>query len=196
MYRVTIYTITSNTKTSTLTVTLLDKIERIRRICYRYHSSSQRSLNPFWFQLLTIFFIGRDFFYHRQLLVFRITKIKITISTLITSYTNLATLKLDTHSSVQSLIDFTCTLLTFRFVIPSMRSMVFECFDNFLCFSLRSRTSQQLLNSVIAKNHDLSVSRRSRYFAQPRPIIANYLNHYENTPCNLVWAYREQSVHL
>ena len=140
MYSVTIYTITSNTKTSTLTVTLLDKIERIRRICYRYHSSSQRSLNPFWFQLLTIFFIGRDF-YHRQLLVFRITKIKITISTLITSYTNLATLKLDTHSSVQSLIDFTCTLLTFRFVIPSMRSMVFECFDNFLCFSLRSRTS-------------------------------------------------------
>ena len=77
----------------------------------------------------------------RQLLVFRIAKIKITIVTLITSYTNLATLKLDTHSSVQTLIDFTRTLLTFRFVIASMRSMVLECLDNFLCFSLSSRTS-------------------------------------------------------
>ena len=71
--------------------------------------------------------------------MFRIVKIKITFVTLITSYTNLATLKLDTHSSVQTLIDFTCTLLTFRFVIPSMRSMVFECLDNFLCFSLSLR---------------------------------------------------------
>ena len=50
---------------------------------------------------------------------------------------------------------------------------------------------KQLLNSVIAKYRDLSVSRRSiirlwqindplatdksRYFAQPRPIIASYL---------------------
>ena len=43
---------------------------------------------------------------------------------------------------------------------------------------------KQLLNSVIAKYRDLSVSRRSiigllptgksRYFAQPRPIIVNY----------------------
>ena len=114
-----------------------------KKNCYRYHSSSQRSLSPFWFQLLTIFssFIGRDF-YHRQLLVFRIVKIKITFVTLITSYTNLATLKLDTHSSVQTLIDFTRTLLTFRFVIASMRSMVFECLDNFLCFSLSSQTSR------------------------------------------------------
>ena len=135
---------TRNSKTSTLTVTLLNKIERIRRInCYRYQGSSQRNLSPFWFQLLTIFssFIGKDF-YHRQLLVFRIVKIKITIVTpLITSYANLATLKLDTDSSVQTLIDFTRTLLTFRFVIASMRSMVFECLDNFLCFSLSSRTS-------------------------------------------------------
>ena len=73
--------------------------------------------------------------------MFRIVKIKITFVTLITSYTNLATLKLDTHSSVQTLIDFTRTLLTFRFVIASMRSMVLECLDNFLCFSLSSRTS-------------------------------------------------------
>ena len=45
--------------------------------CYRYHSSSQRRLSPFWFQLLEIFssFIGKDF-YDKQLLVFRIVKIK------------------------------------------------------------------------------------------------------------------------
>ena len=42
---------------------------------------------------------------------------------------------------------------------------------------------QQLLNSVMAKYRDLSVSQRhllatdkSRYFAQPRPIIVNYLH--------------------
>ena len=59
---------------------------------------------------------------------------------------------------------------------------------------LSDRMIKQLLNSVLAKNRDLSVSRRSiiclslrlrqiidlpatdksRYFAQPRPIIANY----------------------
>ena len=63
--------------------------------------------------------------------MFRIEKIKITIITLITSYQNPATLKLAIHSSVQTLIDFTRTLLTFRFVISSMRSMVFECLENF-----------------------------------------------------------------
>ena len=73
--------------------------------------------------------------------MFHIVTIKNTIVTLITSHTNLATLKLDTHSSVQTLIDFTGTLLIFRFVIASTRSMVFECPDNFLCFSLSSRTS-------------------------------------------------------
>ena len=121
-----------------------------KKNCYHYHSSSQRSLSPFWFQLLTIFssFIGRDF-YHRQLLVFRIVKIKITIVTLITSYTNLATLKLDTHCSVQTLINFTHVLLTFRFVIASMRSMVFKCVDNVLCFSLSSRTSLLWKHSVL-----------------------------------------------
>ena len=48
-----------------------------KKNCYHYHSSSQRSLSPFWFQLLTIFssFIGK-YFYHRQLLVFRIVKIE------------------------------------------------------------------------------------------------------------------------
>ena len=38
------------------------------------------------------------------------------------------------------------------------------------------RMIKQLLNSVFAKYRDLSVSRRSRYFAQPRPIIVNYLS--------------------
>ena len=55
-----------------------------------------------------------------------------TIVTLVTSYKKLVTLKLDTHSSVQTLIHFKRTLLTFRFVIASMRSMVFECLDNFV----------------------------------------------------------------
>ena len=32
---------------------------------------------------------------------------------------------------------------------------------------------KQLLNSVFAKYRDLSVSDKSRYFSQPRPIIVN-----------------------
>ena len=132
---------TGNTKTSTLTVTLLNKIDRIRSIVTAVTVGPSR-----WFQLLTIF---SSFKRYRQLLVFRIVKIKITIVTVMTSYTNLATLKLDTHSSVQTLIDFTPTLLTFRFVIASMRSMVFECLDNFLCLSLRSRTSPLWKHSVL-----------------------------------------------
>ena len=53
---------TLDTKTSTLTVTLLKQNWKNKKNCYRYHSSSQRSLSPFWFQLLTIFssFIGTD----------------------------------------------------------------------------------------------------------------------------------------
>ena len=47
---------------------------------------------------------------------------------------------------------------------------------------LGDRMIKQLLNSFIAKNRDLSVSNinfllatdKSRYFAQPRPIIVNY----------------------
>ena len=123
-----------------------------KKNCYHYHSSSQRSLSPFWFQLLTIFssFIGRDF-YHRQLLVFRIVKIKITIVTLITSYTNLATLKLDTHCSVQTLIKFilhvsswhsdlslhlwgpwSLNVLTMFFVFLSVRGPA--CYENTQCY--------------------------------------------------------------
>ena len=37
---------------------------------------------------------------------------------------------------------------------------------------------KQLLNSVIAKYRDLSVSHRLRYFAQPRPIIIVNYEHY------------------
>ena len=70
--------------------------------------------------------------------MFRIVKIKIIIVTLITSYTNLATLKPDTHAPVQ-----TRFFSDIPIVIASMRSMhvVFECLDNFLDFSLSSRTS-------------------------------------------------------
>ena len=147
-----------------------------------YHSSSQRSLSPFWFQLLTIFssFIGRDF-YHRQLLVFRIVKIKITIVTLITSYTNLAALKPDTHSSVQTLLDFTRILLTFLFVIASMRSMVFECLDAFLCFSLSSRTSHYENNECY-----FSVGLPRTVCAFVRLILDNILQQYvpRNTVAN------------
>ena len=112
-----------------------------KKNCYRYQSSSQRSLSPFWFQLLTIFFsfTGRDF-YDKQLLVFRIVKIKITFVTLITSYTNLATLKLDTHSNCSNSYRF----YTFTPDIP-ICLCVYEVHDlwmswQFLCFSLSSRT--------------------------------------------------------
>ena len=50
---------------------------------------------------------------------------------------------------------------------------------------LGDRMIKQLLNSVIAKYRDLSVSRRSQYFAQPHPIIiiVNY--------CELIHNYCE-----
>ena len=72
---------TLDTKTSTLTFTLLKQNWKNKKNCYRYHSSSQRSLSPFWFQLLTIFssLIGRDF-YQGQLLVFRIWKSELLLS--------------------------------------------------------------------------------------------------------------------
>ena len=96
-----------------------------KKNCYSYHSSYKRSVTPFWFQLLTIVssFIGTHLHEHRQPLVFPIVNIQITFVTLITSYTNLSTLKLDTHSFLQTLIHFTRTLLIFqifRFVISSM----------------------------------------------------------------------------
>ena len=68
---------------------------------------------------------------------------------------------------------------------------------------LGDRMIKQLLNSVIAKYRDLSVSRRSsiclsridplatdksRYFAQPRPIIVNYLRK-EFIRGNMYWMF-------
>ena len=41
---------------------------------------------------------------------------------------------------------YTCT---FRFAIASMRSMVFECLDNFLCFSFSSQTKTLWKHSVL-----------------------------------------------
>ena len=84
--------------------------------------------------------------------MFRNAKMKITVVTLITSYTNPTTLRLVKHSSVQIPIYFTSTLLIFRFVIASMGPWIFdviECLDNFLCFSLSSRTSPFRKQSVL-----------------------------------------------
>ena len=50
-----------------------------------------------------------------QILVFRIVNIQITFVKLITSYTNLSSLKRDTHSSLQTLIHLTRTLLILAF---------------------------------------------------------------------------------
>ena len=63
----------------------------------------------------------------RQLLVFDIVNLQITVVKMITSKTNLPTLKLDTHFSVKTLIHFTRTPLIFRFVIASMGSMSLWC---------------------------------------------------------------------
>ena len=104
------------------------QIKYINRHPAKQNWNLKRILTPFWFQLLTIVSssIGTDFD-HRQLVVFRNAKIKIAIVTLITSYTNLAILKLVKHSSFQTLIHFTRTLLIFRYVIESMGSMSFLC---------------------------------------------------------------------
>ena len=75
---------------------------------------------------------------------------------------------------------------------------------------LGDRMRKQLLTSVIAKYGDLSVSRRSiiclshrlrqimdllatdksRYFAQPRPIIVNYYSHFRYFPLLLVFEFK------
>ena len=43
---------------------------------------------------------------------------------------------------------------------------------------LSDRRIKQLLNSVIAKYRDLLATGKSRYFARPRPIIANYFRFF------------------
>ena len=176
MYRVTTYTIrwkntTRNTKKSSLTVTLLNKIEIIKS---SYHSSSKRSLSPSWFQLLTIVssFIGTEF-YHRQLAVFRNAKIKITIVTLITSYTNLATLGLTTEYS-QTCSTFLCSnSYPFYTYTPDIPICYYVC---------GVHESLMSLNVLIISFVFLWVREPARS---------------ENTQGYiLVWAYREQCVHL
>ena len=122
-----------------------------KKNCYRYHSSSQRSLSPpfgfnCWQSSLPS---SEEIFITGNSSCSTLWKSKSLLSHWLPAIQNLATLKLDTHSSVQTLIDFTRTLLTFRFVIASMRSMLFECLDNFLCFSLSSRTSSLWKHSVL-----------------------------------------------
>ena len=51
------------------------------------------------------------------------------------------------------------------------------------------RTIIKTINSVIAKYHDLSVSQISRYFAQPCPIIVNYLQKVEYHKCCTTWSF-------
>ena len=135
-------------KNKYITVPLLNKIERIRRIVTAITVVPKEAWVPFGFNCWQSPFIGKDF-YHRQLLVFRIVKMKNHCSHTDYQPHKSCDSRLDTHSSVQTLIDFTRTLLIFRFVIASMRSMVFECPDNFLCFSLRSRTSPLWKHSLL-----------------------------------------------
>ena len=95
-------------------------------------------------------------------------------------------------------LNHACSLLVYVIsVITPGRQRALAAFRRYYLLKnkLSDRMIKQLLNSVIAKYRDLSVSRRSiiclslrlrqiidqlatdksRYFAQPRPIIANYL---------------------
>ena len=120
-------------------------------------------------------FMGTDF-YHRQLVVFRIAKIKITIVTLITvitSYTNLAALKLVKHSSVQTLIHFLWGPWVFD---------VIECLDNFLCFSLSWRTSPFPKHSVLFFSVGLPRTVCAFVSLTRDNIIEQYINTFLETP--------------
>ena len=115
-----IYCVTKNTtpstKTSTLTVTLLNTVESIKRIVTATKSqycSYKRSVTPFWFQLLKIVssFIGT---HTGSFLSSAYVNIQITVVPLITSYTNLSSrLPNLIHIPLQTLIQFTRTLLIF-----------------------------------------------------------------------------------
>ena len=112
-------------------------------------TKTSRSVTPFWFQLLTMVssFIGTHY-EHRQLLVFHTVNTQITVVTLITCYTDLSTLKHDTHSSLQTFISLKCTLPIFRLSFRLWVFDVIECLDNFICFSLSSWTSPFQKRSV------------------------------------------------
>ena len=108
MYRVTTYIITwqytaHNTRTSTLTVTLLNKIWSIRGIATATTVVTKEAWLPFAFNCWQS---SRPSLEHSMNtgsfdLVFRNVNIQMNVVTLITSYTNPSTLKLDAHSSLQ-----------------------------------------------------------------------------------------------
>ena len=123
-----------------------------KKNCYHYHSSSQGSLSPFWFQ-----FVDNLLFLHRKRFLSQATPCVPhcenqnhychTDYQLHKSCDSQTRYTLFCSNSYQ--IYFTRVLLTFRFVIASMRSMVFKCVDNVLCFSLSSRTSLLWKHSVL-----------------------------------------------
>ena len=93
---------TRNTKTGTLTVTLLNKIERIRRTVTAMTVVPKEAWVPFGFNCWQSSLpSSEEIFITGNSLCSALWKSKWLV-TLITSYTNLATLKPDTHSSVQT----------------------------------------------------------------------------------------------
>ena len=104
-----------------------------------------------------------------------------------------------------------CSLLVYGIsVVTPGRKRALTAFRRYYLLKnkLRDRMIKQLLNSVIAKYRVLSVSRRSRYFAQPRPIIAKYFlestkvpfiishAHHSHVPLFLPYIVLSQSVLL
>ena len=86
-----------------------------------------------------------------------------------------------------------------RFVIASMRSMVFECLENFLCFCLSSRTSPLWKHSVLfycgpTANRVCTCKFNPRNILQqyfPRNTVAKF---YPN--CFLVLLFSDQMISL
>lgn len=87
---------------------------RSRKNCYSCHSDYKRIASLFWFELEHIMKTGSFLFSSC------IVNIQITVVTLITSYSNLWTVQVDIHSSLESVIRFRRILLTFWFVISSV----------------------------------------------------------------------------
>ena len=160
-----------------------------KKNCCSYHSirSSKRSLSCFWFQSLTIesSLPSLEQIFIRQLAVFRNAKIKITIVTLITSYTNLATLKLVQHSSIQFLIDLHVQSWYSDLLLRLWGPWVFEvleCLDNFLCFSLSSLTSPFRKHSVLFFSVGLPRTVCAFVSLTRDNMIEQYINTFLETP--------------
>ena len=112
-------------------------------------------------------------------------KIKITIVTVITSYTNLATLNLVQYSSIQTLIHFTRTRLIFRLLLRLWGPWVFdviEGLDNFPCFSLISRTSPFRKHSVLFFSAGLPRTVCAFVNLTRNNMIEQYINTFLETP--------------